>query len=259
MSEPPDPLTAADCDLRDFPTMPLDGARLFGSEFHATSSDAAWRAGVTLWLKSWHQVPAASLPDDDVQLARLAEFARDVKSWKKVREEALRGWIKCSDGRLYHPVVAEKANAAWTRKQSYRSRSKKGNDARWNSQKDDQEPSNSDPSGTPSEIPASSQVKGEGEGEGEYTVPNGTGAGAPPGDADKLFWANAKAYLKPHCKGDPGALIGKWARDHGKAATAQVITAAQLERAIEPVPFIEAGFRKRTNGGFGAESEAPLV
>ena len=34
--------------------------RLFGSSFHARASDAEWRAGVTLWLKSFHQVPAGS-------------------------------------------------------------------------------------------------------------------------------------------------------------------------------------------------------
>jgi hypothetical protein len=28
----------------------------------------------------------------------------------------MRGWVKCSDGRLYHAVVAEKANEAWTAK-----------------------------------------------------------------------------------------------------------------------------------------------
>jgi len=33
-----------------------------------------------------------------------------------VRDGALRGWVKCADGRLYHAVVAEKANEAWTAK-----------------------------------------------------------------------------------------------------------------------------------------------
>ena len=32
---------------------------------------------------------------------------------------ALRGWIKCGDGRLYHPVVAEKANEAWLQKRIF--------------------------------------------------------------------------------------------------------------------------------------------
>src|SRR5215204_6616482 len=105
------PLTPAECDLRDFAFMPLDIVRLFGSEFHALANDTEWRAGVTLWLKSFHQVPAGSLPNDDVALARLAEFGRDLRSWKKVKTGAMRGWRLCSDGRLYHPVVAEKVKA----------------------------------------------------------------------------------------------------------------------------------------------------
>lgn len=99
--------------------------RLFNSEFHARSSDAGWRAGLTLWMKSFHQVPAGSVPDDDVALARLAELARDVKAWRKVKEEALYGWIKCSDGRWYHPVVVEKVTEAWIGKKSQRMRTAK--------------------------------------------------------------------------------------------------------------------------------------
>lgn len=107
------PLTPADCDLSSYKFMPVDIIRLFGSRFHAIANDSEWRAGVTLWLKSFHQVPAASLPDDDIELCRLAELGRDAKAWKKIREKALHGWIKCDDGRLYHPVVAEKAIEAW--------------------------------------------------------------------------------------------------------------------------------------------------
>lgn len=125
------PLTPADCDLTDFAFMPLDVARLFGSSFHARATDGEWRAGVTLWAKSWHQVPAASLPDDDVELARLAEFGRDVRSWRKVRDGALRGWAKADDGLLYHPVVAEKALEAWLEKLAQRLSSGAGNAKRY--------------------------------------------------------------------------------------------------------------------------------
>jgi hypothetical protein len=93
--------------------MPVDITRLFGSAFHARATDAEWRAGVTLWLRSFHQVPAASLPQDDVTLARLAELGRDLKAWRKVKAMALHAWVLCRDGRLYHPVVAEKALEAW--------------------------------------------------------------------------------------------------------------------------------------------------
>lgn len=120
MTDLPDPLTPADCDLRDFQFMPIDIVRLFSSRFHAIANDAEWRAGFTLWLKSFHQVPAGSIPDDDIELTRLAEFGRDVKSWKKVREVALHGWVKCSDGRFYHPVVSEKATESWERRTGFK-------------------------------------------------------------------------------------------------------------------------------------------
>lgn len=120
-------MTPADADLRDFQFTPVEGGRLFGSEFHARSSDGEWRAGVTLWLKAWHQVPAASLPNDDVALARLAELGRDQRAWKRVREGALWGWVLCSDGRLYHPVVAEKALESWLGKLTQRVSSGFGN------------------------------------------------------------------------------------------------------------------------------------
>lgn len=102
-----------DVDLRDFAFTPMFRSRLFGSSFHARVSDAGWRAGVTLWLKSWDQVPAGSLPDDDIDLCRLAEFGRDMKTWAKVKTEALWGWEKYADGRLYHKVVSEGVIEAW--------------------------------------------------------------------------------------------------------------------------------------------------
>jgi len=111
------PLTPADCDLREFPFMPLDVVRLRDSDLSAESTGDEFRCAVLLWCASWHQVPAASLPDNDKILSQLAGFGRVVKEWQKVREGSLRGWIKCSDGRLYHPVVAEKANEALARKQ----------------------------------------------------------------------------------------------------------------------------------------------
>ncbi|SBW12677.1 hypothetical protein KL86APRO_30168 [uncultured Alphaproteobacteria bacterium] len=122
MDNLPEPMVPEACDLRDFPFTPIFRARLFGSEFHARASDGGWRAGVTLWLKSWDQVPAGSLPDDDVSLCRLAELGRDRRAWAKVKDEALHGWVKCSDGRLYHPVVAEGVTEAWARKLAQRER-----------------------------------------------------------------------------------------------------------------------------------------
>ncbi len=116
------PLVSPEVDLRDFPYMPLDVLRLRDSDLlvHATADE--FRAAVVLWCASWHQIPAASLPDDDKALASLAGYGRDVSGWLEARTGALRHWVKCTDGRLYHPVVAEKANEAWEAKQKQRAR-----------------------------------------------------------------------------------------------------------------------------------------
>lgn len=116
----PDTLTESDCDLRDFPFMPIEVIRLRDSGLSATVSGDEFRCAVLLWCASWHQLPAASLPDDDVVLAQLAGFGRVVREWLKVRTGSLHGWIKCRDGRLYHPTVAEKANEAWARRGDFR-------------------------------------------------------------------------------------------------------------------------------------------
>lgn len=128
----PDPLVPPEVDLTDFRFMPLEVARLLDSEIMALQDAEAFRAGVASWCKGWHQIPAASLPDDDGALCKTLGYGRDLKTWAKLRKAgALRGWILCSDGRLYHPVVAEKALEAWLEKLAQRLSSGAGNAKRW--------------------------------------------------------------------------------------------------------------------------------
>lgn len=110
-----EPLTKPSTDLRGFAYMPLDVVRLRDSETAVLCSGEEFRAAVLLWCAAWHQVPAASLPKEDRLLANLAGYGRDMKGWMAVRDGALRGFVECSDGRLYHPVIAEKANEAWAK------------------------------------------------------------------------------------------------------------------------------------------------
>jgi hypothetical protein len=124
----PDPLVPAHVDLRDFQFMALDVARLRDSELVSVPDAEAFRCNVLSWCVAWHQTPAGSLPDDDVALARLMGYGRDVDGWKCARHlGGLRGWVKCSDGRLYHPVVSTKAVEAWGHKQ--RAKKKRERDA----------------------------------------------------------------------------------------------------------------------------------
>lgn len=123
------PLTPPDCDLRDFPKMMIDIGRIFASSFNAAASrhPLAWMVGHKLWYRSWHQKPAASLPDDDEELSHLAELGLDVKTFRSVKALAMRGWVKCDDGRLYHKVIAAEALEAWIRKLTQRIKSNAGN------------------------------------------------------------------------------------------------------------------------------------
>lgn len=100
--------------------MPLEVVRLRDSELVMKTNGDEFRCAVILWCAAWHQVPAASLPDDDVVLADLAGFGRVVKEWRKVKAGALRGFVKCADGRLYHTVVAAKAIESWGSQLSHR-------------------------------------------------------------------------------------------------------------------------------------------
>lgn len=103
-SPPPVP---ADADLRHYPNMPLEVARLRDSGI-AMADAEAFRCAVLLWCASWHQIPAGSLPDDDAELCRLVGLGRDLRSWRKIKGGAMRSWVVFNDGRFYHRVVCEK-------------------------------------------------------------------------------------------------------------------------------------------------------
>jgi len=121
-TKPPEPPTPPDCDLRDFGWMPLDVLRLRDSELAVLASADAFRAAILLWCASWHQVPAASLPNDDRLLANLAGYGRDLDGWAAVRADALTGFVACADGRLYHPELSAKAIEADDKRRSQRKR-----------------------------------------------------------------------------------------------------------------------------------------
>ena len=116
MASLPTPPVPSDIDLRDFAFMPLDVARLRDSRIVDEISGDEFRAAVLLWCASWHQVPAGSLPDDDIQLAKFAGYGRVVDVWMEIKEGALHGFEKSSDGRLYHSVILEKVVNAWNRR-----------------------------------------------------------------------------------------------------------------------------------------------
>lgn len=116
------PLVPPEVDLRDFAFMPLEIARLRQSRAWLIAKKNPELAFymMNLWMAAWHQRPAGSLEDDDEVLLDLS-MCKPAR-WNAVRDQALRGWVKGDDGRLYHPVVAEKVMESWKSKQAQRAR-----------------------------------------------------------------------------------------------------------------------------------------
>lgn len=108
INDPPIPATV---DLRRYPTLPIDVQRLRDSDFVALASADEFRAALLLLSAAWHQVPAGSLPTDDRLLCALAKV--EMKTWKKIKHGALRGFAEHSDKRLYHPVLTATVLKSW--------------------------------------------------------------------------------------------------------------------------------------------------
>ena len=109
---PPDPLVPAEVDLRDFGYMPLDVRRLLTSEtwIEAAEDPRLGHALVSLWFESWHQVPAASVPNNDTVLFRFS-MCPSPDEWGRIRERALRGW-SAQTGGFITPLLP-KSSFAW--------------------------------------------------------------------------------------------------------------------------------------------------
>lgn len=129
----PDPLTPPESDGKGLPFIKFDGQEFYSSSFYRKGlyHPRAMAAGLKLRWEAWQRRPMASLPDDDEELAIIADFGMDVESWRNVRDIALMEFVKCADGLLYHPGIAEQANEIWDtrkkekeRKAAYRARKK---------------------------------------------------------------------------------------------------------------------------------------
>lgn len=126
----PEPLVPAHIDLRSFPFMPLHVHRLLTSETWIEAADHPFlgHALLSLWAASWHEVPAGSLPNKARVLARLAH--RTLEEFGSIAEIVARQFVLCSDGRLYHPVVAEVAIEAWKHKKGDQDRTRAAREAK---------------------------------------------------------------------------------------------------------------------------------
>lgn len=188
------PMTPPDCDLRGMPFMPLAGDRLIDSDLFLMSTGDEFKAALALWWASWKQVPAASLPDDDRLLAGLARV--DLKRWTKIKPVALRGFVLCDDGRLYHSVVAEKAAEAWAARIRNRAKAAK----RWDKPKGDPADAAAHAGGDAAALPLDMQGTGTVKGKKNPPTPQGGRKGPRTRIPDGFPDAEAIAEQQARCR-----------------------------------------------------------
>lgn len=212
--------------MAEFPALPLFTDAYLGDTTHLSTFEHG--AYLLLLIVSWRS-PACRVADDDILLARYTRMTRD--KWRKVRP-ILEPFFSISDGFWHQARLQDELQHLQSQKEARSKAGHAGNEAKALKRNNrsaangirsrTQDARNSDaPTPTPS-IPLGKE---------------------PNGDSDTEFWDAAKAFLLPERK-NPGSLIGKWIRDHGKQNVANAITRAQLDRAVERIPFIEGCFRK---------------
>lgn len=267
--------------MSDFQYMELDVRRLRDSKFAASGDGEGFRAGVLLWCAAWHQIPAASLPDDDIELANLAGYGRVVKEWRKVREQALSGFVKCSDGRLYHAVIAEKAVSAFAAKERHAyskllERLRKENAKREKEKKPhvgiptfEQWKSGNYPQGIPPEnanasagIPPENPLKGNregteqrgnGEGEGEVIPSEALASGAAPPkltDPDEIIFGYGLPMLTNAGTADKQArsFLGGLRKHHGDQALIDKLRDCAKAKPLQPLEWLAAALPPKSSG-----------
>jgi hypothetical protein len=127
MSTLPDPPVPVDLDLRHFDCMHLNTVDLLSSPIWEECSDAGVAMALRLWAKAWQQVPCSSLPNDLKKVRSWAGCEGRGKRFSQSKLDALRGFVLCSDGRLYHHKVAEAASSAMSKSRA----GKRGAKAKW--------------------------------------------------------------------------------------------------------------------------------
>lgn len=269
----PDPLLPAEVDLRDFSWMPIEIHRLRRSKAWLMCKRKPELAFymLNLWTACWHDTPAGSLEDDDDVLADLAMC--EPTKWAKVRDQVLHGWIKASDGRLYHPVVAEKAQEAWAQKQAQRQRTEAARLAREQKrQQSQQQPMSSATTSTVTSsvtetVTASNGTDREQTGQGTDRERRGNGdssnsaavasaaSAAPPGSADpppdpaEAIFALGLPLLTQAGVAEKNArsflgFLRKQAKGRGgDPAVVQALQRCADAKALQPVEFLQGCFK----------------
>lgn len=270
MNNLPDPLTTPDCDLHEFRKFMLDVDRLLSSELAALATGEEFKAAVLLWCRAWKQVPCGSLPDDD---RVLSAFSGAGARWAKVKEMALRGFVKCSDGRLYHKVLCAEAREAHGRKiaAAQEREADRKRKSEWRDRKKDMS------GGRPPDTNRTSGGTNDGTEHGSppqsplYDIDR-TGTGqdiesinstslrsvdAPDPTPDRIeqarlaIWSDGLAWIAAKTGKPPEkirSLLGKWRKIYGDVALLEAIGRARGELPSDPIAWLDKALQGRARG-----------
>lgn len=266
-----EPLVPAEVDCTDLDGFMLNVERLMASELVALSSHEVIGAALLLWCRAWKQRPAASLPNDDKVIAAFARMP--LPRFRKLRDEVLRGFVLCSDGRLYHATLAKEACNAYERKVAFqRKREAEAERLRkWRHGTKD-ETRNETRTRTHDETRFVPEGQGQGQGQGQEKLPTssgGRGSGSPP-DSGRSASPPSPAASPPDpvkavfdrgvaALGDSTStrsLIGKARKQFGDLAVIDIIAALEREVPSDPVPWFVAACKARATQAAAAKPAA---
>lgn len=166
MSALQEPLTTEAHDVSGLDGFLLNTEKLMASELWALATGDEFKAAVGLWCRAWKQSPPGSLPNDE---RVLAAFSGAGANWRRVRDVALRGFVECSDGRLYHTTLCEDAIRAAEAKRKRHDRTKNATKARSGQRDDERDADRNDTQEGNVTPPHRREVEGKGREEEEYT------------------------------------------------------------------------------------------
>jgi uncharacterized protein YdaU (DUF1376 family) len=200
--------------MAEFPAMPLWTDAYLGDTTHLTTIEHG--AYLLLLMIAWRG--DGSLPVESKILARYAKVT--MGQWRRM-ETTLRAFFEVENGRLIQKRLRDEFNVVRQRRESQAANGRASALKRKGRHSTKREP-NVNQLSTPTPTPT--------------TLAKANGASA---NSDKVFWDAAVAYLGAGKR----SVIGKWCKTYGQPETARAITAAQIERAVDPIAYITAALR----------------
>lgn len=211
--------------MAEFPALPLWTDAYLGDTTHLSTTEHG--AYLLLLMVAWRSKDTR-LPDDDKMLARYARCG--AQQWRRLRP-ILEPFFVIENGFWWQRRLTDEASAVRQKRDAAAANGRASALKRKGRHSTEREVPLQQ-----SEDEASTKIQLN---HNHNHIPLSKDNGAAP-SSDKQFWDGARAYLGT----SKGSLIGKWIKTYGKAETARAITAAQLERAFDPIPFIEGCLRK---------------